>query len=197
MPPLNQEVPISGGIPTILAAVALFAGGPTHSAAAEKCGGHEVTAKQTRPFRAKTWRLDRWRRGAPPKKIRKAHGRHVRCAAGPRHRKAMRHGWKKRKRAYNAHRRAKLAEQAELAQISSVTPYNCGSHGSYAIPCYIVECESHFSWSAANPSGAIGPYQLLGHGAPWPVTSLADKLAHHRIARELWMSQGSSPWVCA
>lgn len=93
--------------------------------------------------------------------------------------------------------REQSADRRYRVQVSSLTPFQC-SFGRFAIPCGIVACESLSSglWSAANPSGAIGPYQLLGHGAPWPVRTAADRLAHHRIARNLYLSQGSGPWVC-
>ena len=77
-----------------------------------------------------------------------------------------------------------------------VTPYRChsGPQGWYAIPCYIVACESHYSWSAYNPSGAAGVYQLMPEwGRPFPVRSFRDRLAHHRIAHSLSLSN----WVCA
>ena len=78
--------------------------------------------------------------------------------------------------------------------LRKIAPYNCGGHWSWwAKPCYVIACESHFSWSAANPSGAVGPYQLLGWGAPFPVRSWKDKMAHHRIAASLSLSN----WVCA
>lgn len=77
-----------------------------------------------------------------------------------------------------------------------LTPYDCGSAGRFAIPCYVVACESGYSWSAYNPSGARGPYQFLGWNVPWPVTSWADKMAHHRMARYLW-NDSPSHWVCA
>lgn len=85
------------------------------------------------------------------------------------------------------------------------TPYFMGEPGFQwsAIPPYIVECETrgyygHSRWRAANPSGAVGPYQLLGKGAPFPVAGQADKRAHHRIAASLWSGgAGASHWVCA
>lgn len=76
-----------------------------------------------------------------------------------------------------------------------ITPYRCqrGWYGTWAIPCYVIACESGFSWSAYNPSGASGPYQLLGWGAPMPANTWARKLEHHRIASSLALSN----WVCA
>jgi hypothetical protein len=85
------------------------------------------------------------------------------------------------------------AELAYRQEVDALTPY-----GKWAIPEYIVMCESGGSWSAANPSGAIGPYQLLNKGAVWPVVTKADKLEHHRIASDLWAGgAGASHWVCA
>jgi hypothetical protein len=73
-----------------------------------------------------------------------------------------------------------------------ITPY-----GPWAIEPYIVECESGGSWTAANPSGAIGPYQLLGKGAPWPAhTSVSAMIRHHEIAYGLWDGgSGRSHWA--
>jgi hypothetical protein len=96
--------------------------------------------------------------------------------------------------ARKAYKRAKAQAQAE----ASLTPYDCGSYGSWSIPCEIIACESGYSWSAYNPSGAAGPYQLMAeHGRPWPVDSEADKLAHHQIASDLYAGgAGRSNWVC-
>lgn len=78
-------------------------------------------------------------------------------------------------------------------KLRKLTPYNCGSHGWFAIPCYIVQCESKFDWGAYNPSGAMGAYQLLG----W-VSRGASREAQHRMAAKLWSGgAGASHWVCA
>lgn len=80
-----------------------------------------------------------------------------------------------------------------------ITPFKClkGDYGWYAIPCYIVECESHFSWSARNPSGADGPYQILSDPVPMPANTRRLQLVHHRVAHRYWSDLGSAPWVCA
>lgn len=67
--------------------------------------------------------------------------------------------------------------------------------GCWEIPVACVMDESGGSWTAYNPSGARGAYQLLGHGEPWPVTTRAQALEHHDIAEDLRASQGMSPWV--
>lgn len=73
--------------------------------------------------------------------------------------------------------------------------------GPYAIPAYIVMCESGGNYSALNPSsGAGGAYQILpstwklygGQGEP----QNAPKAEQDRIAAEIWADSGSSAWVC-
>ena len=83
-------------------------------------------------------------------------------------------------------------------QIRRLTPYRCAT-GRWAIPCYVVACESHGLWGAYNRSGAAGPYQLMPFwGRPFPARSLAKRLAHHRIASRLWAGgRGASNWACA
>jgi septal ring factor EnvC (AmiA/AmiB activator) len=74
--------------------------------------------------------------------------------------------------------------------------------GPYAIPTYIVMCESGGDYSALNPtSGAGGAYQILpstwelygGEGEP----QNASKAEQDRIAGEIWADSGPSAWVCA
>jgi septal ring factor EnvC (AmiA/AmiB activator) len=73
--------------------------------------------------------------------------------------------------------------------------------GPYAIPSYIVMCESGGNYSAVNPtSGAGGAYQILpstwalygGSGAPQD----APKAEQDRIAGEIWEDSGPSAWSC-
>lgn len=74
--------------------------------------------------------------------------------------------------------------------------------GPYAIPAYIVMCESGGDYSALNPSsGAGGAYQILpstwelygGKGEP----QNAPKAEQDRIAGEIWADSGGGAWVCA
>jgi septal ring factor EnvC (AmiA/AmiB activator) len=74
--------------------------------------------------------------------------------------------------------------------------------GPYAIPTYIVMCESGGDYGALNPSsGAGGAYQILpstwelygGKGLPHE----APKAEQDRIAGEIWADSGGSAWVCA
>jgi len=82
-------------------------------------------------------------------------------------------------------------------EIHRLTPYRC-SFGRSAIPCAIVMCESRGKWTAYNPSGAAGRYQIMPfHGRPFPVNTAAKRLAHHRIASRLWRGgAGASQWSC-
>jgi septal ring factor EnvC (AmiA/AmiB activator) len=74
--------------------------------------------------------------------------------------------------------------------------------GPYAIPTYIVMCESGGDYGALNPSsGAGGAYQIIpstweaygGEGAPHE----APKAEQDRIAAEIWADSGGGAWVCA
>lgn len=56
--------------------------------------------------------------------------------------------------------------------------------------CRIMMCESGGNPNAYNKSGAIGLFQLLGHGGT------TDPVQNATVAHRLWQSQGWSPWVC-
>jgi peptidoglycan hydrolase CwlO-like protein len=73
--------------------------------------------------------------------------------------------------------------------------------GPYAIPTYIVMCESGGNYSALNPSsGAGGAYQIIpstweaygGEGLPHE----ASKAEQDRIAALIYADSGTAPWVC-
>ena len=91
-------------------------------------------------------------------------------------------------------------ELAAQQQASSSAPAYLG--GPYAIPTYIVMCESGGNYEALNESsGAGGAYQILpstwraygGQGAPQDAT----KAEQDRIAAEIWRDSGPSAWSCA
>lgn len=74
--------------------------------------------------------------------------------------------------------------------------------GPYAIPTYIVMCESGGNYRALNPSsGAGGAYQILpstwsaygGSGLPHQ----ASKAEQDRIAAIIWREDGPGAWSCA
>lgn len=110
----------------------------------------------------------------------------VRCQRSAKSRRNVRFHWKRYSRS-----------AARKRTVVSLTPYQCPNGTRWAIPCAIVMCESHGSWSAYNPSGASGPYQLLAKGAPMPADTAAKRLTHHRIASNLYAGgAGRSHWVC-
>jgi peptidoglycan hydrolase CwlO-like protein len=95
-------------------------------------------------------------------------------------------------------------QQAEQQQASSGSGSGAPAYlgGPYAIPTYIVMCESGGNYHALNASsGAGGAYQILpstwaaygGDGAPQD----APKAEQDRIAGEIWRDSGPSAWSCA
>jgi peptidoglycan hydrolase CwlO-like protein len=90
--------------------------------------------------------------------------------------------------------------QSRLPQLSNE---QVGSWvGGYAIPTYIVMCESGGNYRALNPSsGAGGAYQILpstwraygGRGLPHQ----ASKAEQDRIAALIWANDGPGAWACA
>lgn len=98
---------------------------------------------------------------------------------------------------------AEQLQEARLAESEAEAEEEVGRWlgGPYAIPTYIVMCESGGNYSALNPSsGAGGAYQILpstwelygGRGEP----QNAPKAEQDRIAGEIWADSGPSAWVC-
>ncbi|HEY6550740.1 MAG TPA: transglycosylase family protein [Solirubrobacterales bacterium] len=96
---------------------------------------------------------------------------------------------------------AKAAEAERISAAEAEDEVERWLGGPYAIPAYIVMCESGGNYGAVNPSsGAGGAYQILpstwqlygGNGAPQE----ASKAEQDRIAEEIWADSGSSAWVC-
>ena len=91
------------------------------------------------------------------------------------------------------------AEQVSAAQAQqTVTSWV----GKWAIPAYIVMCESGGNFQAVNPSsGAGGAYQILpstwrlygGTGLPQD----ASPAEQSRIAAQIWADSGPGAWQCA
>jgi septal ring factor EnvC (AmiA/AmiB activator) len=93
-------------------------------------------------------------------------------------------------------------QAAQQQQSSSGSGSAAYLGGPYAIPTYIVMCESGGNYHALNASsGAGGAYQILpstwraygGQGAPQD----APKAEQDRIAAEIWRDSGPSAWSCA
>lgn len=96
------------------------------------------------------------------------------------------------------------AEQAEQAEREEAPQEGAPLYegGPYAIPTYIVICESGGNYRALNPSsGAGGAYQILpstwhaygGQGLPHQ----ASPAEQDRIAAMIWRDSGPSAWSCA
>lgn len=94
-------------------------------------------------------------------------------------------------------------EQAAAAEAAEETPEEAVEQqlgGPYSIPTYIVMCESGGNYSALNPSGAGGAYQIMpatweaygGTGLP----NEASKAEQDRIAALVYADSGTAPWVC-
>jgi peptidoglycan hydrolase CwlO-like protein len=99
---------------------------------------------------------------------------------------------------------ADLQQQIEAQRAAVGTGAGAPAYlgGPYAIPTYIVICESGGNYQALNASsGAGGAYQILpstwsaygGQGAPQD----APKAEQDRIAGEIWRDSGPSAWSCA
>lgn len=102
---------------------------------------------------------------------------------------------KVRRQIHDLRVRLKEAAKDDPSNWCSPDPAPDGA-GCWVIPAWCVEAESGGSWTADNPgSDARGPYQLLGHGEPWPVVTRAQAMEHHRIAADLYASSGLDPWV--
>jgi hypothetical protein len=67
--------------------------------------------------------------------------------------------------------------------------------GEWAIPTYIVMCESGGRWDAYNPSGASGPYQLMPMHFGGALAMNQSRAAQHAKAAELWDGgRGRNHW---
>jgi hypothetical protein len=75
--------------------------------------------------------------------------------------------------------------------------------GPYAIPTYIVMCESGGNYRALNQSSmAGGAYQIIpstwrAYGGEGPYAHLASKVEQDRIAAIIWREDGPGAWSCA
>jgi hypothetical protein len=140
--------------------------------------------KKARGITNAGYQRSNWRNGPKKAQVR-AIGDHLRCLERRKDRSKV--------RAYVAKKRSALRLYRSYRRIATIRCHG-GWEGYYVIPCYIVACESRFSWTAYNPSGAAGVYQIMAfHGRPFPVRGFRDRLRHHQIAASLSLSA----WVCA
>ena len=88
---------------------------------------------------------------------------------------------------------APVVEYSEPPAAPTTSSY---SGGGYAIPDYIVQCESGGDYSAQNPSGAYGAYQIMPGTAAAYGCDLSTPAGQDSCAAEIYATEGSSPWVC-
>ena len=72
----------------------------------------------------------------------------------------------------------------------------------WAIPAYVVMCESHGQNLPPNSAGASGYYQIIpstwaAYGGAGPAAYLASKGEQDQVAARIWREGGPSQWVCA
>ena len=85
-------------------------------------------------------------------------------------------------------------------RISSVPAY---AGGAFAIPRYIVMCESGGDYRKWNNrgSGASGAYQIMpgtwkNYGGSGKAAAYASPAEQDRVAARIWAAEGSRPWSC-
>jgi hypothetical protein len=183
-------------VPTVLLALAVIvllviAAVAAKAAPHERsCDGKAAThhVDRAKALIRHAYREERWQDPTPAKGDEKrAWQEHKRCVRDAELRERLEDYRDRRVEAFALYRRYRVA-----------APYP-GPNGTwFAIPFYIVSCESYGgSWSASNGSH-VGPYQLAWNwNPPWPVTSFADQVRHHEIARHLWTTYGSGQWACS
>ena len=86
-------------------------------------------------------------------------------------------------------------EAAPTTSTTTTTEPTTGS-GSYSIPEYIVQCESGGDYSAQNPSGAYGAYQIMPETAAAYGCDLSTPAGQDACAAEIYSDVGTSAWVC-
>jgi hypothetical protein len=144
------------------------------------------------PLIKRSWAERKWEDKTPvSQRQAKRIENHRRCARSGKAQRSMVSMAKRQRRQFRDYRQAKLAAGRSWCAPS---PHPSGA-GCWEIPATCVYAESGGSWSAYNPSGAVGPYQLLGHGAPFPVYTREQAMVHHRIAESLYNASGLGPWV--
>lgn len=70
------------------------------------------------------------------------------------------------------------------------------SSGGYTIPDYIVQCESGGSYTAQNPSGAYGAYQIMPATAQAYGCDLSTASGQDQCAAAIYADVGPSAWSC-
>jgi hypothetical protein len=91
---------------------------------------------------------------------------------------------------------AAQAAEAAPAPAETTTAPTTTSSGGYSIPDYIVQCESGGDYSASNPSGAYGAYQIMPGTASAYGCDLSTPAGQDACAAEIYSDVGTSAWAC-
>jgi hypothetical protein len=160
------------------------------------CNGNPITASEFRLFSKKVWDRDLWEREKLNPKTLDAKAHKIHCAAGSGHLASMKRQWDKDAKSFYKH-------QDEMLFINRWTPeYGCTKFGIckfWAIPAYIVSCESGGKYGVVNSSsGARGAYQMIPSTYAQYCSSCDWSERDQDIAaRRLYEAEGSGPWSCS
>lgn len=150
------------------------------------------TAPELRAFADKVWPLKRWERKQPKQSTKAAWRAKLRCA-GPEHRKAGKHYWRKAKHKFYAYRAKRLRQRQHEAALEPP-----------GLPTLeaIAACESGGDPTAVSADGSYrGKYQfdygtwesVGGSGDP----AAAPEWEQDERAAELYRRSGKTPWpIC-
>ena len=91
--------------------------------------------------------------------------------------------------------------ETAVAPVETTTTYSAPTTtstatGGYAIPEYIVQCESGGDYNAVNPSGAYGAYQIMPGTAAGYGCDLSTPEGQDQCAAEIYAAEGAAPWEC-
>ena len=98
------------------------------------------------------------------------------------------------------------APRAAAGDVAPTAFRSAASHtgGKWAIPTYIVMCESRGNYRAENPSGPgpSGAYQITdgtwkaNGGSPRAPAAQASPAEQDEVAARIYAAQGAAPWAC-
>lgn len=163
---------------------------PAHPAT---CDGRPVTdhIHRAHVLFKDAYALERWESGPKRSEIKAAQD-HKACIRIERTRKQLSEYRQRRAKGLDAY-------AAQQRQVASLTPYPGPNGTHWAIPWYVVDCESGGDWGAYNASSsATGPYQML----PSTYAGVCETCDwghndQHLAASRVWARSGGSEWSCA
>lgn len=156
-----------------------------------------TSTEQFRHFSAKVWRLQAWERGKPAPGAVRAQRLAVACGEG----ESIKQIWRSDRGRYFDHRQEMLFRQR-------ITPhYGCTTLGGckfWALPAYIVDCESGGDYTPGRGLTYGGAYGLLPStwqqygGSRWAAqANFAPAHAQDIVASRVWQAVGAGAWSCA